>query len=274
MFIANFYSDTRNEDFSKVTQKKALSLDVPFEQNLSILGDTLNGELNQFKRSLAGSLTRAKSLQDGRNAEGVVRINGRKIPGIFQGFEINGGLNLEKFDKDKMKIKPIKTDEMKEATAGGKLLQVYQVNRGMKPISGRADFILLDDRHSTAVQKAKEFIRIVTSWEGGEAAEDMKKILGSTTPIEKVFKIRSLLVGRGQPFDFSYVMIPDYKLNMGTGLEGQIGASFNFEQFSLFTTEATPETPKTKQTGAGNGKEKAPIEEPVNPVLTPITITP
>jgi len=256
-----FYINSRNEDFSQLPSTAGILLGS-FTKNFS------NGEYNRFKSILSNPLTYASSLQEGRDAEGFVFINGRRIPGIFQGFEINGGINVEKFDKDKMEIKPIKTSKVK--TGGNEIVQVYQVNRGTKPITGRADFTFLDDNFSTAVQKAKEFVRIVTRWQGGEASEDLMSMLGSDKPIEKVFKIRSLLIGKGRPFNINYVMIPDFKCNMGTGIEGKIDGSFNFEQFNLFLTEKEPENPKSKQKGAGGGREKAKIEEPSNPVAVPI----
>lgn len=253
------YLITRNDDFSEEPKSGS------FIQNLE---NNFTGELNRMKSILADPFGYQKSLQDGRDAEGFVYINGRRLPGIFQGFEVGAGINMEKFDSKTMALDASKAG-LKEAAAEAKtnkeVLQTYQVDRGLKPITGRAEFLLLDDEFSTAVAKAKEFVRIVTHWKEGDRAAEQ---------VPRVFKISSLLIGaENSPFNFTSIKIPDYRVTMGTGKEGALTASFTFEQFDIFKQEAKTTAPKSEAKATNSGANKKATKPPAtNPSTAPIQV--
>lgn len=258
------YIYTKNDDFSDALQGGYLV------QSLQRFG---NGFFNKDKTIISHPFTFAQSLQDGRNAEGFVYVNGRRIPGIFTGFEVNGGLNLEKFNKDSMENTP--TAALKKGLKTGEIVATFSTLRGSKPISGHYEFILLDDDYSTALEKSNEFVKIVTHWQDGEASKVVSKKLGSDKPFPQIFLMESFLIGEGRPFNFKngqlYVYIPDYKLTMAnSGIEGRIDAAFQFEQFNIFYDKESAK-PKTEKIGNDAGDAIGGTDSIENPMLEGIT---
>lgn len=184
-----------------------------------------------------------------RSLEDIVTINGRTIPGIFQGFAFSGGVITEKFDKQRHNLKV-----RGKAIKGAETAQLFQVDKGIRPIAGNAAFMLLDDFYSSAKDKAIEFINIVTDWEGGVG-----------TGIPRVFFINSFLTGSefSHGGNFTRVKIIDYALNMPiSGNEGQIDATFQFEQFEILESEdkiKKPLTPADKEGSANT--EMSPADD-------------
>lgn len=252
------YLKTRNDDFSQIPPSGS------FFENLE---NNINGEINQMKTVLSHPFDYPKSLQDGRDAEGFVYINGRRLPGIFQGFEIGAGVIVEKFDSKTMALDATKNglkEEAKKAKANKETLETFQVDRGLKPITGRGEFLLLDDDFSTAIAKAREFVRIVTHWQDGDRVAE---------GVPRVFKISSLLIGsENAPFNFQYIKIPDYRVAMTTGREGALTAFFIFEQFDIFKQEAKTTKPISTAKATNSGENKKNIKKPTNPTTQAISI--
>jgi hypothetical protein len=273
----------RNDDFSgkRISERKYGTSDLEKDAIEGFTGGTLRGEFNRFiksvvpanpitKKSLLSppslgtefselvrkSIALETAINDARNAEGDVYISGRLVPGIFQGFRIAGGVVVEKFDQQKYRDKLVNLP---------KDSQLFQIDKGVKPFSGSAKFVLLDDPWSTALQKAREFIRIMTFYKDGADT--------SLSKLTRVFRIESFLVGADRPFNFSTIKIIDYSCEMGTAIEGQIDASFDFEQFEVFTGEAQIREPESRPNKSDSGVNINELTIDENPLVDePITV--
>ena len=216
--------------------------------------DAVKGQFGRFKDIVTNPLTYTSDLENARDAEGDVFINGRRVAGIFQGFQIRGGVFTEKFDQKKYRNKLV--DLPKGA-------QLFQIDKGVRPITGSASFVLLDDPYSTALEKSKEFVRMVTHWEDGETAQQN---------VKRVFRIKSFLIGVDRAFNFSTVKIPNYNLDMSNIVEGKIGASFQFEQFEIFQDEFKSRKPKTTVDGEDAGLQIESLTVDLNPFAETVEI--
>ena len=238
------YINSKNEDFSSNPEGGF------FQRGI----DSLKGEFGRYKDRITNPLTYTRDLENARDAEGDVYINGRRVCGIFQGFQINGGVYVEKFDQKKYR------NNLVDLPNGA---QLFQIDKGLRPISGSASFVLLDDRYSTALEKAKEFVRIVTHWEDGETAQQK---------VKRVFRIKSFLIGVDRAFNFSTIKIPDYNLDMSNQMEGRIDASFRFEQFEIFQDEFKSRRPITGRTGDDAGAQINDLTVDDNPFTAGIEV--
>lgn len=242
-FVQTGYVDSKNDGFSSDGRSGF------FQRGI----DATKGQFAKYKDIQENPLKYTRDLENARNTEGDVSINGRRLPGIFQGFQISGGTYTEKFDQKKYRNKLVKLP---------KGSQLFQIDKGVRPIKGSASFVLLDDKYSTALQKAKEFVRQVTFWEDGENGE----IVG----LKRVFKIKSFLIGIDRAFNFETIKILDYSLDMSNQMAGRIDASFQFEQFSVYKDEFNPRRPLTGQVGDDAGNQINDLTTDENPVLETI----
>jgi len=242
--------DKRNEGFSS-GKKSVYSFGDPEQEpfNKKVLG-TVRGEFSKFAKAIippfllpdpeglpelaAGNPNnlagRARALsgfiQNTRDAEGLVFINGRQIPGIFQGFSAQGGTVIEKVDQTKVRQGLIKFKDLNKQSKGTQ--SVFSIDKGLEPVTGSAQFTLLDDLFSTALQKSREFIRIVNfAGPNSDANSAIKSF-------PRVFKIESFLIGLDRPYNFETIKIPKYSTVMSNRQEGRIDAAFQFEQFDVF----------------------------------------
>jgi len=186
-----------------------------------------------------------------RFVEDQVYINGRVLPGIFQGMRLSGGIYSERVT---VKARPDKK------VKGKVVKRHFQVDNGDRPISGSIAFLLLDDEYSTAKRKAREFISIITDWEAGQVGDKEK--------IPRVFTLGSNWNGEdwSGPYNFTRIKIRDYSMEANTGdLEGQLNIEFMFEQYDALDSEGKLKKPKTPV-----GSEGAePTEMEGAPVLPP-----
>ena len=283
------YTNTRNEKFS-LSPKKFFLRGV----------DSAKGQGARYLDRLTNPFTYTNRLENARNAEGNVYINGRLLTGIFQGFQLSGGLYTEKFDqkknrilteketfvneqlsKDRVRLKAKKylqqfptllknaEAQAEKLTSKNKVVEqvnVFQIDKGVKPITGSASFVLLDDDYSTSFEKAKEFVSILTSWEEGMLSEQ------NGQKIKRVFMINSYLIGAGKPFNFSAIKIKEYNIDQGNRIAGRLDASFTFEQFEIFKGEFEPRKPLTEPNEADAGKQIDELETLENPVLAGIAV--
>ncbi len=276
------FVNQRNETFSDSRKSARVYGNTDLEKDAieGFTGGTLRGEFNRFLKSIVPinpltgkSLLAPPSLdadfdelvikaqalstaiQDIRKAEGDVYINGRLVPGIFQGFRVSGGLITEHFDKQKYRNKLV------NLPSGS---QLFQIDKGIKPFSGSASWVLLDDEWSTALQKAREFVRVMTFYEDGpDAIKNLKR----------VFRIESFLVGADRPFNFSSIKITVYNVDENIGIEGRLDAGFSFRQFEVFKGEAFVRSPESTPNKSDSGVNVNELTIDDNPVVDePITV--
>ncbi len=325
------FVNQRNDDFSqkRISARKYGNTDLERNAIEGFTGGTLRGEFNRFLKSIvpANPLTgksllsppslgtafdelviKAQTLsgaiQEIRDAEGNVYINGRLVPGIFQGFRISGGVQTEKFDQKKHRVKTRKqalieqflTEKKKElgtkefvkqlealkveaiadakkALQGVKDIpagaQLFQIDKGLKPYSGGGSWILLDDEWSTALQKAREFSRIMQFWKDGPDA--LRPSVG--LELKRVFRIESFLVGADRPFNFSTIKILDFGVREDNSIEGRLDANFGFEQFEIFTKDAEQREPESTPNKSDSGVNILSLTIDPNPLTDePITV--
>ncbi len=227
----------------------------------------INGFLNpglstEFITAAQSAKLAAKFAQLARKHEGDIKINSRLLPGIFKGLRIGGGVQTERFDQKRHRLRKKgifkSTDPNKEPI-------LFQIDKGIRPHRGRANYILLDDEFSDAWAKSDEFIRIVTDWEAGQEPE----IRG----IPRVFSMETFISGGPiNPFVFRHIKILDYDLELVTdSMEGEIRASFIFEQFEVLETERLKaengKKVKTEISGADATPPSTDTDE-VNPLTT------
>lgn len=305
------FINSPNQDFSRTRKTERTFGQTDFEEDIK--KGTIHGEYNRFLKVLVPvnpltgksfvdsqpklgdefetlknkSNAFSQAYNDIRDAEGLIFINGRRIPGVFQGFNIRGGVFVERFDQKKhrlvTKVKALAKELLAAKTvatfaealalarkqlAGGvdipKGAQLFQVDKGVKPFTGSANFVLLDDLFSTALQKSREFIRIMTHFRDGE---DQK--LG----LNRVFKMESFLNGADRPFNFTTIKIIDFACDMPIGMEGRINASYDFEQFDIFKGEIPTREPETPQRKVNRGIPDGELSIDANPILDePITV--
>ncbi len=276
------FVNQRNDDFSASRKSARVYGTTDLEKNAieGFTGGTLRGEFNRFLKSIVPanpitgksllsppslgtdfdelvvkSQALSTAIQDIRNAEGDVFINGRLIPGVFRGFRIAGGVQSEKFDQKKYR------DKLVGLPSGA---QLFQIDKGIRPIKGDAEFVLLDDDWSTALQKAREFVRIMTFYQDGPEA--IKKL-------KRVFRIESFLVGADRPFNFSTIKIIGHGINMDNSIEGRLDAQFTFEQFEIFKGEAQVREPESFPNKSDSGVNVNELTIDDNPVVgEPITV--
>ena len=208
---------------------------------------------DKYQELIAKSNRLASTLREIRDVEGDVKVNGKLIPGIFQGLSLAGGNFIEKFDNKRTEFR----------IAGKKLASVktFQVDKGVKPIAGSLRFVLMDDTFSYAQEKVDEFIRIVTHYEDG--------LFFQKTGIPRVFDFECFLNKSNGAFQFRTIKVKDYRINMPIGTEGRIDASFDFEQFDLLSSEK-PKAPKTKP--SGTDEQPTEMSEPAS--LPPAFVDP
>lgn len=268
------FVNQRNDDFStnRLSPRKYGTTELEKDAIEGFTGGTLRGEFSRFLKSIvpANPLTgksllsppslgtdydelvlKAQTLsgaiQDIRDAEGDVYINGRLVPGIFQGFSVAGGLITERFDHKKNRLVKIDVGS-----------QIFQIDKGIKPFAGNASWILLDDMWSTALQKAREFVRIMTYYQDGpDNIKDLKR----------VFRIESFLVGADRPFNFSSIKIIDFGVDENIGIEGRLDASFAFRQFEIFKGEAFVRTPESVANKSDSGVNVNELTIDFNPLV-------
>lgn len=268
--------NSRNEDFSnkRISARVYGNTEIEKDSINGFTGGTARGEFNRFIKSIVPSdprtgksilsppsmdesfddlVLRSQSLsdaiQDIRSAEGDVFINGRLVPGIFQGFRVSGGVQMEKFKQKKYRKKLVALPEG---------AQLFQIDKGVKPYSGGGSWILLDDDWSTAIQKAREFIRIITYYQDG--VDDLKNL-------KRVFKIESFLVGADRPFNFSTIKINDYNINMDNQIEGALVADFQFVQFEVVPSEAIKREPESVPNKSDSGTNINELTIDHNPIV-------
>lgn len=276
------FVNQRNEAFSQERKSARVYGNTDLEKDAieGFTGGTLRGEFNRFMKSIVPANPRTKksllsppslgtefdelvikaqalstAIQDIRKAEGDVYISGRLVPGIFQGFRITGGVVTEKFKQNKTR------DKLVGFKTGS---QLFQIDKGVKPYKGDAEFLLLDDPWSTSIQKAREFVRTMTFWEDGpDAIKDLKR----------VFRIESFLVGADRPFNFSSIKITDFGVDEGVDIEGALQARFSFEQFEIFKGEFQIRSPETTPNKSDSGVNINDLTIDSNPVVDePITV--
>jgi len=165
-----------------------------------------------------------KDLEDEIDSQGIVKINGQQVPGIFKGINFLGGIKSREFDKQRtqLKINGVRVSET---------VRVFQVDYGDKPITGTANFEMMDDA-SSAKAKAQEFVNIMTNDEGGEVLEADR--------IPRVFLMESYMNGTGLngPLQFKRIKVINWGVGMPTGgAQGMIPCFFQFEQFEILKTE-------------------------------------
>jgi hypothetical protein len=188
-----------------------------------------------------------ETVNESRDAEGLVFINGRRVPGIFQGFKTTGGLEVDKFDKARVKINKAKT--------AGKDVQTFSVVKNILPFQGSCSFLLLDDNWSSALQKCRDFARIMT-W-----------FVDKEDKAKHVVTIESFLIGADRPFNFSTIIIPSFSVDMDNQTEGALSASFDFQQYEIFEGEAKFKEPGTTPNRTGGNVNLYNLTVDFNPVL-------
>lgn len=274
------YINTRNDDFSQVSNNgrkygddnltnedinNAAQRDYHgdmmrrYKDALTLVNPWTGKPLSKFKTPSglgADNLQRATAAQrycetvnDSRDAEGLVFINGRRVPGVFQGFKTTGGLEVDKFDKSRVAINKKKT--------AGKDLQTFSVVKNILPFQGSCSFLLLDDQYSSALQKCREFARIMTFF------------VDASDKAKHVVTIESFLIGADRPFNFSTIIIPSFAVDMDNQTEGALSASFDFQQYELFEGEAKFLEPGTKPNRTGGDVNLYNLSVDFNPVLDP-----
>jgi len=169
-----------------------------------------------------------------------VYINGVRLPGIFKGINFLGGIKSREFDKQRTQLK-INGVRVSEST------RVFQVDYGDKPITGTANFEMMDDS-SSAKLKSQQFVNMITNDELGDVFERDK--------IPRVFTMESYMNGPGMegPLQFKRIKIINWGVGLPTGgSQGVIPCFFQFEQFEILSTETKKgrvigkkETAKTK----------------------------
>jgi len=272
------YINTRNDDFSQVSNngrkfgddnltnedinnaaKRDYHGDMMrrYKNALTLVNPWTGKPLSKFQTPTGlgkDNLQRATAAQryselvnDSREAEGLVFINGRRIPGIFQGFKTTGGLETDKFDKSRVKL-----DKTKVA---GKDTQTFSIIKNILPFQGSCSFLFLDDQYSSALQKCREFARIMTYYEDSD-----KKA-------KHVVTIESFLIGADRPFNFSTIIIPSFGVDMDNQTEGALSASFDFQQYEIFEGEAKFREPGTKPNRTGGDVNINNLSVDFNPVL-------
>lgn len=182
----------------------------------------------------------SKILQDTRTGEDLIWINGRILPGIFQGLSINGGIRKETIKAKVRSNQRIRGENINNIT------KQFTIDKGDRPIAGIINYLMLDDYYSTAKSKAIEFYRIITDWRTSEVYKQ--------DSIERVFLMVSFLTGSDWPaaLNFSRIKIVNYDIDMDNqGLEGQINCSFNFEQFEVTNQEGRLNKPNTEIDSTG-----------------------
>lgn len=175
----------------------------------------------------------AKAENDALESEGNIYVNGKLIPGIFQGFKMAGGINIIKFAQAKLRDG---IDPNNRIPAGA---QLFQLDGGIKPFRGNASFLFLKDYFSTPLEKAREFIRIITEDGGGP---------GDAGTMTRVWKIEGFLINAGGPFVSSMFKIHDYSIEMPPGMGGRLLGQFEFEQFEIYSKELKIQKPDTRNT--------------------------
>jgi hypothetical protein len=266
----------RHDDFStnRLSPRKYGTTELEKDAIEGFTGGTLRGEFGRFIKSIvpANPLTgksllappelgtefdelviKAQTLSDAihdiRGAEGDVYINGRLVPGIFQGFRVAGGLVSEKFDQKKYR------DKLVNLPSG---TQLFQIDKGIRPFTGSASWILFDDEWSTAIQKAREFVRIMTYYQDGP--ENIRNL-------KRVFRLESFLVGADRPFNFSTIKITDYNVDENVGIEGRLDAGFTFSQFEVFKGEAFVREPESTPNKSDSGVNVNELTIDFNPMV-------
>lgn len=228
-----------------------------YKNALTLVNPWTGKPLSKFKTPTGlgtDNLQRATAAQrysefvnDSREAEGLVFINGRRVPGIFQGFKTVGGLETDKFDKARVKL-----DKTKVA---GKDTQTFSIVKNILPFKGSCSFLFLDDQYSSALQKCREFARIMTYF------------VDSKDKAAHVVTIESFLIGADRPFNFSTILIPSFGVDMDNQMEGALSASFDFEQYEIFEGEAKFREPGTKPNRTGGDVNINNLSVDFNPVL-------
>ncbi len=114
------YLNSRNQDFR-------------IEDELFDLAQSVQGHIARFKNRLSNPLTYTRDLENDRDAEGQVFINGLLMPGIFQGFRIGGGIITERVDRQRLRkeAREAKKSEIQGLKAGRTL---FQIDKGLVPI--------------------------------------------------------------------------------------------------------------------------------------------
>lgn len=268
------FVNQKNEGFStsRLSPRKYGTAELEKDAIEGFTGGTLRGEYSRFLKAVVPVnprtgksllsppslgmdydelVRKAQTLSDAiqglRDAEGDVYINGRPVPGIFQGFSVAGGLITERFDHKKNRLVKIDVGS-----------QVFQIDKGIKPFAGNASWILLDDAWSTALQKAREFVRIMTYYEDGQ---------DSLKDLKRVFRIESFLVGADRPFNFSSIKIIDFGVDENIGIEGRLDASFSFRQFEIFKGEAFVRKPESTPNKSDSGENVLALTVDKNPLV-------
>jgi hypothetical protein len=197
----------------------------------------------------------AKAENDSLESEGNIHVNGKLIPGIFQGFKMSGGINIIKFAQAKLRQG---IDPQHQIPTGATL---FQLDGGIKPFKGTASFVFLKDYFSTPLEKAREFIRIITEDGGGT---------GDAQTMTRVWKIEGFLIDSGGPFVASMFKIHDYWLEMPPGMGGKIMGAFEFEQFEIYSKEIKLQKPDTRNTSESQrALESERLTNPMKAVPSP-----
>jgi len=205
---------------------------------------------DQFQQLQRNAIEISNLLNRQRAVEEQVLVNGRLLPGIFIGIRLNGGILRQKIRAKSRTNKKIK---------GIDISKEFSIDKGDRPVTGSASFIMLDDYYSTAKSKAVEFFRIITDWRVGEANEKEGR--------DRIFTMRTFISGEGWPgpLNFSRIKILNWGVDMDNeGLEGSIACSFEFEQYEKKETEGQLRKPKTpgKNEGGGTVQPETPASLP------------
>lgn len=259
-------NDFTNQDIDKAAQRDYHGdMMRRYKNALTLVNPWTGKPLSKFKTPTGlgtDNLQRATAAQrysefvnDSREAEGLVFINGRRVPGIFQGFKTTGGLEVEKIDKSR--FDKLDKDGKPEFSLGGKLAgkRTYSSVKQILPYKGSCSFLFLDDQYSSALQKCREFARIMTYY------VDQKDKAAHVVTIE------SFLIGADRPFNFSTILIPSFGVDMDNQMEGALSASFDFEQYEIFEGEAKFREPGTKPNRTGGDVNINNLSVDFNPVL-------
>jgi len=231
-------------------------------RNRFVNGFLTPGLSTEFITAAQSAKLAAQFAQLARKHEGDIKINSRLLPGIFKGLSIDGGVQVERFDQKRHRLKK---QGIFQSKTPGKEPILFQIDKGVRPHRGTANYVLLDDEFSDAWAKADEFIRIIKDWKSGQEPE--------VRGIPRVFSMETFISGGPiNPFVFRHVKINDYRLETPTdGMEGEIRASFQFEQFEVLEAERLKtedgKTNKTEISGADATPPSTDTDE-VNPLTT------
>ena len=140
-------------------------------------------------------------------------------------------------------------------------VRAFQVDNGVKPMSGSVSWRMLDDEFSTAFEKTQEFVRLIKDEVDFAVNGVIKKL--------RVVEFESFLNGDNGIYKFKRIVVLNYRTVANVnGLEGEIQCEFDFEQFELTTDQDGYADPVTKVSQTIDGGVELPPLKTAPPLFT------